>query len=119
MRDYGRHTSCELSDMEEIFSFFKTASRLDYSAVAAGGFIAAFYFKIVFGSFRGFGDSIDGLGRFGLWGFSTGKLSSLSFGYCYRWEPAGSPIISCPLRSHKGFQKYEMLSLSWDKQLAV
>ena len=55
--------------MDGLITFFQNASKLEYSAIGVGLFIAALYFKIVFGSFRGFADSIDGLGRFGLWGF--------------------------------------------------
>src|SRR5688572_24231127 len=46
-----------------------TGSPLTYAAFGVGLFAAAIYFKIVFGSFQGFRDSLDGLGRWSLWGF--------------------------------------------------
>jgi hypothetical protein len=37
-----------------------SASPLTYSSVGVGIFVAALYFKIVFGSFQGFCESLDG-----------------------------------------------------------
>jgi hypothetical protein len=44
-------------------------SPLAYASIGVGIFVAALYFKIVFKDFHGFFESLDGVGRWSLFGF--------------------------------------------------